>query len=687
MKSLQCVLALLFFLEVPSVESNIDWSGNWEGRTNWTEVPDGAFVGPGVGSAQGTDFCEVVRDKSFQLKDALRGKNLSIASQYGPGFDFFQYDPDEPLSETNPTGMIANVLDELAGRAGFTWRNSFVAYNTTTADILVGTGTGKWDRMLKETTSFFDLSVDKWLLTTERLENETVFLHSWFDASLILVDTGNKPEINWLGFADPFESRVWFTIAGTVLMSAIFMIVIESLENRRDGRTMKSWFSDHLYLTTLAFSQQFLFINPKSAAGRVFLSSFAFWATLIGATYTANLASLLVENALSSPIQSIDSAMDSKLSICIHEGSASQTVMESFYPRFRGYPNLVKTRTTRELYERLAEGSCEILVGTRQEYEIFRREEKYGCNLVQAGVELHAGSASFAIEFDPLNCDSVLAYVLNIHLNEMTVDGNMTIFWDDYLNKRDGMCGQVSGRRMTEVDDVYGPPRSEPMVSRQLGGAAKTSAASSSTFSDVSKPTDTSLKITGMAGVFAVHGVGTGIAILIALYTHFQKKNKKEQARQKEIFGVNSKKVAKNELDEKYDALKMEMMAQMDRFFEEHRETGMHRKSEVQMRSIMDARQSMAMARSSVMVAPSTPNNGRKAGFFDNLNLSSRGNTPRSNTPGNTTKHVAFGHDSSGLESLRLNPLDESEEAKSQTPSGAENILLSKTGLSGVWRG
>ena len=110
MKSVQRVLSLLLFITVPYVESYINWEGNWEGRSNWTEIPDGVFAGPGVGSARGTDFCDVVRNKSFALKDALRGKNLSIASQYGPGFDFFQYNPDEPLSETNPAGMIANVL-------------------------------------------------------------------------------------------------------------------------------------------------------------------------------------------------------------------------------------------------------------------------------------------------------------------------------------------------------------------------------------------------------------------------------------------------------------------------------------------------------------------------------------------------------------------------------------------------
>lgn len=115
-----------------------------------------------MGYATGGDFCNVVRNKSQPLKLALSGRNLSLAVQYGPGFDFFVYNPEEKLSSKNPTGMIAGILDELAARAGFSWRNTFVAYNTTSADILVGKGAGKWDRMLKQTTTFFDVSVDKW---------------------------------------------------------------------------------------------------------------------------------------------------------------------------------------------------------------------------------------------------------------------------------------------------------------------------------------------------------------------------------------------------------------------------------------------------------------------------------------------------------------------------------------------
>ena len=125
-----------------------------EGVIDWESIPEGLLAGPGVGKAEATDFCGVVRDETLELNDALRGRNLSIAVQYGKGFDFFQYNPDEELSFNNPGGMVPAMLDELARRAGFSWRNSFVGYTFNTTDQLFDDGTlGKWDRMLNWTTS------------------------------------------------------------------------------------------------------------------------------------------------------------------------------------------------------------------------------------------------------------------------------------------------------------------------------------------------------------------------------------------------------------------------------------------------------------------------------------------------------------------------------------------------------
>jgi len=454
-----------------------------KGAIDWESIPEGILFGPGVGNVEETDFCGVVRDKSLELNDALRGRNLSVAVQFGPGFDFFQYDPDEELSYSNPGGMVASVLDQLAARAGFSWRNSFVAYTTNTTNVLFGKGIGKWDRMLNWTTSNFDLSVDKWFLTTARLESELVFLHSWFDATLILVDQGDRPRLRYFSWTLPFDDFVWVLIMVTIVFSAIFMIFIEYMERARDNRSWTTWIGDHIYQSNLTFSQNFTYEMPRSGAGRIFLSTFSFWSMLIGATYTANLASLLVENALSSEVNSIKAAMDAQIPICVHDGSASLTIVATMHPAFKTYDKVVKTSTTTQMYDYLRSGKCDILVGTRQEFEILKVQEKYGCNLVQAGPEIHSGSASFVIKFDPLGCDSVLAYVLNIHLHAMIVDGTMSNYWDGYINGIDGTCVNKEGlqqRRLLDMEesgsiqdeDELGFTSQRRLVRGAIGGAS-----------------------------------------------------------------------------------------------------------------------------------------------------------------------------------------------------------------------
>jgi len=594
-------LLLWLFIQSPSASVNGYIVND---LIDWDSMPEGLFVGPGVGHLQETDFCDVVRQKT-ELLDALKGRNLSVAIQYGPGFDFFVYNPDAPLSMANPRGMIATMLDELARRGGFFWRDSFVAYDTNTVNVLVGEGAGKWDRMLNWTISNFDLSVDKWILTTERLENETVFLHSWFDAGLILVDQGDQASLNWLGFAAPFDGYVWLSIAGTLFLSAVFAMAIESFEGRRDGRSYAWWLGDHLYFSNLAISQHFVFPSPKTGAGRLFLSSFAFWSMLIGATYTANLASLLVENALASPIDSIESAMENDLRICIHEGSASQTIMESLIPKSRIYDKFVGTLTPEIMYQNLMSGACDILLGTRQEYEIFGSQSKYGCNLVQAGTELHASSASFAIEFDPLNCDSVLAYVLNIHMNSLDVDGNLTKYWNLYLeNIQQDTCtteeDQLMGirrRRMIETDgkdsieaNVKLPTSSSssaPPPSRRNKRRKLISTVSSGDGSPVSgSGNDEALTISGMAGIFGLHAVGSALSVLLAFYSARKKKKKRHKAavRKSKMLVEDNNSFMESELNVKYlsmkremtiqmNNMKLDMMAQMDTFFELHRKS------------------------------------------------------------------------------------------------------------------
>ena len=65
----------------------------------------------------------------IRLADALRGLNLSVAiTQYTRPYEdkFFNLDAEGRVPLENP-GLFVLIMDELASRAGFNWRNQFAA--------------------------------------------------------------------------------------------------------------------------------------------------------------------------------------------------------------------------------------------------------------------------------------------------------------------------------------------------------------------------------------------------------------------------------------------------------------------------------------------------------------------------------------------------------------------------------
>ncbi len=80
-----------------------------------------------------TNVCDRARAYSndeIELRDALDGLDLSIyitdySDTNGTSKTMFRLTDEGTIPEWNP-GAIADILDELGRRAGFTWRNKFV---------------------------------------------------------------------------------------------------------------------------------------------------------------------------------------------------------------------------------------------------------------------------------------------------------------------------------------------------------------------------------------------------------------------------------------------------------------------------------------------------------------------------------------------------------------------------------
>jgi Ligand-gated ion channel len=155
----------------------------------------------------------------------------------------------------------------------------------------------------------YDVSASWWDQTLDRLELGISFQTPWFDGSIIMVqkrhiaevDKGTLEVWNWLR---PFAPEVWFVTVLTIVFSGVAFMWIEYLGGHRNDRHFWQWFSDNLYLSAISFPQNYEF-QPRSAAGRLFGVSISLWALVMTATYTANLASLLVDTKI--PLVVIDS--------------------------------------------------------------------------------------------------------------------------------------------------------------------------------------------------------------------------------------------------------------------------------------------------------------------------------------------------------------------------------------------
>jgi hypothetical protein len=95
------------------------------------------------------DWCESMRkvyNGTLAIRDALRGKKLSISmpnpATYTPA-GFVNADAEGSIPEGTEGGFVVEILDELARRAGFTWRESYAIFdepenfNKTWTDLAV----------------------------------------------------------------------------------------------------------------------------------------------------------------------------------------------------------------------------------------------------------------------------------------------------------------------------------------------------------------------------------------------------------------------------------------------------------------------------------------------------------------------------------------------------------------------
>lgn len=267
------------------------------------------------------------------MPEALNGMNISVHLIDWKLGRTLRYDDDGILDDYDP-GLFVNILDQLAKRAGFEWRDNFGAGLTPSMDP--DHPNASFTDVLTWGVDTYDISIGEWRNSKSRRGRGVVFPLGFVDASLIMVQKEEKTAFSPFLFMNVFDWKVWLLIISTYILSAVCYRFIHKYGKGEDvsntGTRGINLFSSFMY-----FNQQNEF-SPKSNAGkfecmsqlridsgvvvvevemnttigpnyllplhicnktmnstgRIFTFSMSFFSMLIISSYTANLVSFLV---------------------------------------------------------------------------------------------------------------------------------------------------------------------------------------------------------------------------------------------------------------------------------------------------------------------------------------------------------------------------------------------------------
>ncbi|KAL3942954.1 MAG: hypothetical protein SGBAC_002943 [Bacillariaceae sp.] len=495
------------------------------------------------------DLVDAVHNGSLSLKDSLRGRQLNVVLGGYKGA-YFRYSPEEGIDPVYP-GISAVLLDEISRRAGFTWRSSFgvfiepkgVEYNETWGDLLV------W------TVGAYDLSVDWWSRNLDRLSKGVAYPQEWYDSSIILIgkkpgaqqqsQTSRKLKDYW-NMMKPFSWQVWLTTLATVVMSGLVFQILEHLNGNRGDRKFFVWWTENLFLSAINATQAYEYGTPKGAPSKIFCFSMALWSLILTATYTANLASLLVENQQPAPrrVETIQEAVVFEYPICTWEGTDSDAyIRDTFSDAIR-----IPKRSIEDVYAAVRSGECAFAVEAVQQWLINQHIAAFNpnCDLewVGNGKVVSASAAGFATSTDVGHkCTGLIRDVINMHMEEIIADGFLRDAWavENSLSTEVD-CDYFLPLQVKNSDDDIGERRRSLEAAKKFDSRGllvsrngvngthrrlKASSAAASAGASEGSSTSSQMELPAMLGTFFIHWAFMFIAVVAGVIKKYYRENYK----------------------------------------------------------------------------------------------------------------------------------------------------------------
>jgi hypothetical protein len=412
-----------------------------------------------------TNVCERQRqvwNGTLAFPDALSGLNLSIVLtdyQYGTAEDEYFSLLNGKIREGYP-GLLAIIMDEVARRAGFSWRNTFGTYSPLDSKY---DGNKTWTDILLWAVEVFDIAGGKWGKSLSRLSSGVSFPTGWYDSSATLVEhlaesEQEKKVVNIWSFLNPFTYSVWMAIIGFMIVTGIVNFILELLDQTPMTETLYFKFLTCIYEAAIVFTGH-LSLRPKNHSSRIMTFSWTFWALIVASAYTANLASFLLSPSVKvSRIDSLATAIQKNASVCTLTGAILESVCQEAYPNLK----LIGKVTYAEIFDAIRIGSknggCDAAVLEANDVRLNERNKafNYDCSVssdMMAQVKISAGIAT-AIDTGRFRCTSLISAVLDYHLLQMIHDDFVEVVWKRHLDRVGSIqCLMTSPIKSTDFED------------------------------------------------------------------------------------------------------------------------------------------------------------------------------------------------------------------------------------------
>jgi len=308
--------------------------------------------------------------------------------------------------------------------------------------------------------------------TPDRREREIGFLQPLGDMSPVLVTRLKKvgnPNNFW-GFADPFDKYVWMSIILVILATGILHYLISDDSTVVDFQDWQRKAFFNVYLSFAQFAGGAEGLSASSYGTAILLCGFSFLMLILGASYTANLASFLVNDSQTNPVlESIDKAVATNAKVCTLPNSVSSQQLSALFPTFKTTTVGLSNTDWISLLSNVADGTCQGAIVPEAYFQAYSGKAAANpfCNMLEVGQHLMAVFGSWPYPEDySLHCTSFAMDVLSMYISSLRQSGELDNLWKQTLNfNTDLTCSpdstpqsndQLTMENMTGIFVVYG---------------------------------------------------------------------------------------------------------------------------------------------------------------------------------------------------------------------------------------